>query len=115
MSVLINKKSEQSQFQQYSSNSKNVVIVIYLLEAITKIGRHFPIIVLSLASLNIIMAANDFLASSFEFGILNSMFAAGGVVSLIQMHQRNRISSNYSENKESEFSNMQKNGMTVNG
>ena len=108
MSILSEDRIRQNKLQSYSSNSKNVVVVIYLLEVITKIGRHFPIIILSLASLNIFMATNDFLANSFEFGILNSLFAASGVFSLIQMHQRRKISLVDSAYTNSDFENMQK-------
>ncbi|MGA0297077.1 MAG: hypothetical protein ACO3K2_07085 [Nitrosopumilaceae archaeon] len=93
MSTIISHTERQNSSQIVNADSTKVVAVIYLLEIITKIGRHFPVIFLSLASLNVVMAANDFLANSIEFGIMNSLFAVGGFVSIIQMHQRNRISS----------------------
>ena len=68
-----------------------VIVLIYSLEIITKVGRHFPVISISLTSLNVLLATNDFLANSIEFGILNSLFAAGGLIFLIQMHQKNKI------------------------
>lgn len=108
MSTLEEERIGKNSFQWNPPDSRNVTVVIYLLEVITKIGRHFPIIVLSLASLNVVMAANDFLANSFEFGILNSLFAIGGVFSLVQMHQRNKIHSNDSSRMEPNFQQAQK-------
>ena len=110
MSTYANERIEEKPFQWNPPKSRNVVIVIYLLEAITKVGRHFPIIVLSLASLNVLMAANDFLANSVEFGIMNSLFAIGGVISLVQMHQRTKIQSMDSSYKKSNFKKSQKIG-----
>ena len=78
-------------------NSKEFLVMIYSLEIITKIGKHFPLILLSMVSLNAILAANDFLANSIEFGILNSLFALGGIFSLTQMLHKiklNPINSN---------------------
>ena len=74
------------------SDHTEVTLLIYSLEAITRIGKNFPIIFLSLASLNILLAANDFLANSFEFGILNSAFAFSGIITMMQMrHNNNKI------------------------
>jgi hypothetical protein len=109
MSTYACERIEKNPFQWNPPKSRNVVIVIYLLEAITKVGRHFPVIVLSLASLNVVMAANDFLANSVEFGIMNSIFAIGGVISLVQMHQRAKIQSMGSY-KKSNFKKTQKIG-----
>lgn len=108
MSTFAKESIEKNSSQWNPPDSRNVVVVIYLLEAITKIGKHFPIIVLSLASLNVVMAANDFLANSFEFGILNSLFAVGGVFSLVQMHQRNKTRSNDFPHREPKFQQAQK-------
>ena len=90
MSTLIHPPEKENSLEYINTNSTNVVALIYLLEIITKVGRHFPVIVLSLASLNIVMATSDFLANSVEFGIMNSLFAIAGVASLIQMRQKNR-------------------------
>ena len=110
MSTYANERIEKNPFQWNPPKSRNVVVVIYLLEAITKVGRHFPVIVLSLASLNVVMAANDFLANSVEFGIINSLFAIGGVISLVQMHQRTKIESMDSSYKKSNYGETQKIG-----
>ncbi len=69
------------------SDSTKIEGLIYLLEFTIKVGKHFPIIVLSLAGLNLLLAANDFLSNSINFAILNSMFAVGGFISLVQLHQ----------------------------
>ena len=82
------------------SGFTDVTVLIYSLEIITKIGKNFPIIFLSLASLNILLAANDFLTNSIEFGILNSLFAINGFIFVAQTRQSNRMqssTSNYSE------------------
>ena len=105
MSTIINQTEKQNPLHVVNGDSTNVVAVIYLLEVITKVGKHFPVIFLSLASLNVVMAANDFLANSIEFGIMNSLFAAGGFISLIQMHQRNRISLNNTDKAYQKFEN----------
>ena len=78
------------------SGSTEVTMLIYSLEIITKIGKNFPIIFLSLASLNILLAANDFLTNSIEFGILNSLFAVNGFIFLVQTHHNNRVQSHIS-------------------
>ena len=69
------------------SDSTKIEGLIYLLEITIKVGKHFPIIILSLAGLNLLLAANDFLANSINFAILNSMFALGGFTSLVQLYQ----------------------------
>ncbi|MBA4452983.1 MAG: hypothetical protein H2B05_06380 [Nitrosopumilaceae archaeon] len=103
MSITINQTEEENSLQLVNADSKNVVAVIYLLEIITKVGKHFPVIFLSLASLNVVMAANDFLANSIEFGIMNSLFAIGGFVSIIQMHQRNKTAPDFTSYDREEF------------
>ena len=89
------KKIEKSPMQWIPivSGATEVTMLIYSLEVITKIGKNFPIIFLSLASLNILLAANDFLTNSIEFGILNSLFAVNGFICLARAHQSNRIQS----------------------
>lgn len=66
---------------------------IHLLEITIKVGKHFPLIILSLTSLNLLLAANDFFANSINFAILNSMFATGGFVSLVQLYQSRKANS----------------------
>lgn len=78
------------------SDSREVIALIYLLEIITKIGRSFPVLFLSLASLNVLLAANDFIANRIEFGILNSLFAASNFIFLAQLLQNNKIHPFYS-------------------
>ena len=83
--------SPSLQLETEVSSHTEVTLLIYSLEAITRIGKNFPIIFLSLASLNTLMAANDFLANSVEFGVLNSLFAASGFIFLAQLHHSNKI------------------------
>ena len=73
-----------------ASDFMGIDISIHLLDIIIKVGRYFPIILLSLASLNMFLAANDFLANSLIFAILNSIFALGNFISLAQIHQRRK-------------------------
>ena len=73
-----------------ASDFMGIDISIHLLDIIIKVGRYFPIILLSLASLNMFLAANDFLANSLTFAILNSIFALGNFISLAQIHQRRK-------------------------
>ncbi|MGH1566209.1 MAG: hypothetical protein ACRBB5_02030 [Nitrosopumilus sp.] len=75
-----------------TSDFTEVTLLIYSLEIITKVGRYFPIFFSHWRSLNVLLA-NDLLENSIEFGILNSIFAAVGFISLIQIHQKNKISS----------------------
>lgn len=85
-------KSQQRSIQVLNPtpNSREIDIVIHLLGWVIKIGRHFPIILLSMASLNVLMATNDFMSSSFDFAVLNSIFAISGFVSFIQMKQKSK-------------------------
>jgi len=99
MSILVNEKKGQSQqWTTVNTNSADVAVVVYALEVVTKIGKNFPVLFLSLASLNTILAANDFLASNIEFGILNSMFAVSGFIFVIQLRQdKNQFDSKLEE------------------
>ena len=89
------KKIEKSSMQWVPviSGSPEISMLIYSLDIITKIGKNLPILFFSLASLNVLLAANDSLANNIEFGILNSLFAANGFIFLVQTHQSNRIQS----------------------
>ena len=102
MSILVNEKKGQSQqWIPANTNSADVAVVVYVLEIVTKIGKNFPVLFLSLASLNAILAANDFLASNIEFGILNSLFAVSGFVFVIQLRQdKNQFDSKLEETME---------------
>jgi len=72
------------------SDSTKIDGLIYLLEIIIKVGKYFPIIIISLASLNLLLAANDLLSNSISFAILNSIFALGDFIFLVQLHQRHK-------------------------
>ena len=102
MSILVNEKKGQSQqWITANTHSADVAVVVYALEVVTKIGKNFPVLFLSLASLNAILAANDFLASNIEFGILNSMFAVSGFIFVIQLRQdKNQFDSKLEETME---------------
>jgi len=65
--------------------------LIYLLEIIIKFGKYFPVIIISLASLKLLMAANDLLTNSITFAILNSIFALGDFIFLVQLYQRRKV------------------------
>ncbi len=99
MSILVNEKKGQSQqWITANTHSADVAVVVYALEVVTKIGKNFPVLFLSLASLNTILAANDFLANSIEFGILNSLFAVSGFIFVIQLRQdKNQFDSKLEE------------------
>ena len=73
------------------SGSKEITILVCSLEIITKIGKNSPILFLSLASLNVLLAANDFLSNSIEFGIMNSLMAANGFIFVVQMQHNDRF------------------------
>jgi hypothetical protein len=79
-------EKESQQWVPLISKSSEISVLIYSLEAITKIGKNFPIIFLSLASLNVLLAANDFLSNRIEFGVMNSLFAVNGFVVLAQTY-----------------------------
>ena len=83
-----------TQFLTPTSNSLGINVSIYLLEIVIKIGRHFPIILLSSASVNIMLAANDLLSNSLVFATINLGFALGNFVFLVQLHQRKNIHPN---------------------
>ena len=83
-------KLGQVPIQFLTPTSMRIDVPIHLLEIIIKVGRYFPIIFLSLASLNLLLAANDFLANSLVFAILNLMFALGDFIFLVQMRQRRK-------------------------
>jgi len=102
------KKIEKSSMQWVPviSGSSEISMLIYSLDVITKVGKNLSILFLSLASLNVLLAANDFLANNIEFGILNSLFAANGFIFLVQTHQSNRVqplASNHSETNYGSF------------
>lgn len=65
--------------------------LIHFLEIAMKVGKYLPVIVASFAGLNLLLAVNDFLISNTGFGILNSIFALGGFIFLVQLHQRRKI------------------------
>lgn len=75
------------------SDTTKLGAVIYLLEIAMKGGKYLPVIVVSFAGLNLLLAVNDFIISNTGFGILNAIFALGGFIFLVQLHQRRKIHS----------------------
>jgi hypothetical protein len=75
------------------SDSTKLGALIHFLEIAMKVGKYLPVIVVSFAGLNLLLALNDFLISNTGFGILNSLFALGGFIFLVQLHQRRKIHS----------------------
>ena len=67
------------------SHSAKIGMAVHSLDVIIKVGKLFPVIFLSLASLNIFMAANDFLSNSMTGAIFNSVMGLGDVLFLAQM------------------------------
>ena len=86
-SVTENEKKGQKSSNWLSSisDSAKIGVAVHVLDVIIKVGKLFPVIFLSLASLNIFLAANDFLANSMGSAILNSIFGLGDVLFLAQM------------------------------
>lgn len=74
------------------SDSARIGVAVHILDVVIKVGKLFPIIFLSLASLNIFLAANDFLANSMGTAILNSVFGLGDVLFLAQMRLKGHSS-----------------------
>jgi hypothetical protein len=75
------------------SDSSKLGALIHFLDVAMKVGKYLPVIVVSFAGVNLLLAVNDFLISNTGFGILNSLFALGGFILLIQLHQRRKIHS----------------------
>ena len=75
------------------SDSTKLGALIHFLEIAMKVGKYLPVIVVSFAGLNLLLAVNDFLISNTGFGIVNSIFALGGFIFLVQLHQRRKIHS----------------------
>lgn len=75
------------------SDTTKLGALIHLLEIVMKVGKYLPVIVVSFAGLNLLLAVNDFFISNTGFGILNTIFALGGFIFLVQLHQRRKIHS----------------------
>jgi len=74
-------------------NFTKIFGLIHLLEIIIKVGKYFPVIIILLASMKLLMAANDLLTNSITFAILNSIFAIGDFIFLVQLYQRHKVHS----------------------
>lgn len=75
------------------SDSTKLGALIHLLEMVMKVGKYLPVIAVSFAGINLLLAVNDFIISNTGFGILNAIFALGGFIFLVQLHQRRKIHS----------------------
>lgn len=75
------------------SDSTKLGALVHFLGIVMKVGKYLPVIVVSFAGVNLVLALNDFLVSNTGFGILNSLFALGGFILLAQLHQRRKIHS----------------------
>jgi len=83
-------------------NFTKIFGLIHLLEIIIKVGKYFPVIIILLASMKLLMAANDLLTNSITFAIINSIFALGDFIFLVQLYQSHKAqpyeySSNYNK------------------
>ena len=75
---------------------------LLLSEILLKVSKHFPIIIFSFASLKLLLVVNDVYSNNFVFAILNSIFAFGDFVFLVQIYHRRKFhqkESNLSQNK----------------
>ena len=72
-------------------NSTKIDLFVYMLKTVIIVGRHFTIILFLMTSLNISLAVNDFLVDNLVSASLNSLFALSGIVSLVQLQNRNGI------------------------
>lgn len=89
-----NEKIEPKSTQRITfSDSTKMGVLIHLLEIIIQVGKHSQIISISLASLNLLFAVNDFLSNNIGFAILNLMFALVGFMFFIKMRQMSKIHS----------------------
>jgi hypothetical protein len=79
--------------------STQIGVFVHLLDVIIKVGKYFPIISVSLTSLNVLMAVNSFLANNIGFVILNSLFAASGLIFLVQMNQMKKSNNSFNHEK----------------
>lgn len=69
---------------------------IYLLsEIILKVSKHFPIIIFSFASLKLLLVVNDVYSNNIGFAVLNSIFAIGDFIFLVQICQRRKTHKKY--------------------
>ena len=72
------------------SDSTKIDLLVRLLDVAIKASSHFPIISLTLTSLNVLLAVHDFLSNNIGYGILNSIFVITGLIFLLQMHLMNK-------------------------
>lgn len=90
---------KSSHFITSTSVPTKINLLIYILGVIINVGRYFPIISLSSASINILLAVNDFLSNNIGFAVLNSLFAISGFIFLLQMRKVNSHRHHFNRNK----------------
>lgn len=90
--ISANPKSKQklTQWIPTFSDSTKIDLLVRLLDVTIKASSHFPIISLTLTSLNALLAVHDFLSNNIGYGILNSMFVITGLIFLLQMRFMNK-------------------------
>jgi len=85
-----NSRLNSMQIKSTIFNSTKIDGLFLLSEIIIKVGKYFPIIILSFASLNLLLAVNDLFTNNIGFAILNTLFALGNFHFLIQLHQKTK-------------------------
>jgi len=86
---LLEKKNLHSKFSIFETPQ---IDGFWLLsEIIFKVSKHFPIIILSFASLKLLMVVHDVYTHNLGFAILNSAFAIGDFIFLFQIHHNRKI------------------------
>lgn len=81
--LFYHKKGKKVHFPTISEPTQ-IDLAVCALGIIIKAGKYFPVISVSLTSLNVFFAVNDFLSNNIGFAMLNSAFAASGLVFLVQ-------------------------------
>ena len=85
---------------------------LLLSEILLKVSKHFPIIVFSLASLKLLLVVNDVYSNNFTFAILNSIFAFGDFVFLVQIYKRRKFHQKESDSSQNRIEQRLMEGIT---
>lgn len=83
-------KQKLMQWVPTFSDSAKIDLLVRLLDVAIKASKYFPIISLTLTSLNGLLAVHDFLSNNIGYGILNSIFVITGLIFLLQMRLMNK-------------------------
>jgi len=77
---------------------------LYLLsEIILKVSKHFPIIILSFASLKLLLVVNDIYSNNIGFAVLNSIFTIGDFVFLVQIYRRRKTNEKHTHSSHTSY------------